>query len=246
MNKLLIPATILASTNMLAGLSANIGYGVLFPLTSKSVLVTVHEGEDHTPAGTTQAITVSNPEDGNYDMQLKNSNYFDVGLAESDSGLGILYSATVKDTKFVPVTAITDDPLNMNTFTWKYQAMFVNYRHKMGEDINVNLAIGSAKQTFGNDTGVASIGDVSVSQRDLAARFELGYSYQISKSARMNLAVGYHYFKDFVAVLNTGSVEGSEVSIDSVADASNDYLNSATPAIKPSGLAASVALELTL
>ena len=244
MKKLLILAPIFAASQMFAGLSASIGYGVLFPLSSKSNLATVHLGEKFDSIGSIVADNASTTPE----MQLKNTNYFDIALSETNSGLGILYSATVKDTKFSPTT---DNTLkNMDTFTWKYQAMFLNYKHNMGSDLNVNLAVGSAKQTFANATGIADIGDVAVTQRDLAARVDLGYSYALSKAARINMAVGYHYFKDFTTVLNTGTTNGDlqtgGATSGGVVDEDNDYLNTATPAIKPSGLAASVAVVIDL
>lgn len=252
MKKLLILAPIFAASQMFAGLSASIGYGVLFPLSSKSNLATVHLGESFennntVTEGEAEDNIVADNTSSTLEMQLKNTNYFDIALSETNSGLGILYSATVKDTKFSPTADTTLK--NMDTFTWKYQAMFLNYKHNMGSDLNVNLAVGSAKQTLANATGIAGIGDVAVTQRDLAARVDLGYSYALSKAARINMAVGYHYFKDFTKVLNTGTTNGdlqTGFAESTNVDTSNDYLNTATPAIKPSGLAASVAVVIDL
>ena len=245
MKKLLIPVAIL-STNLFATVNAQIGYGVMFPANSKSNLAMVLDTHEYTaPVGETPESFNPGDTTVSREYKLANSNYFDVGFSESDSGLGLLYSATVKNTDFKPVDSTTTDGVSKDNFYWNYKAVYLNFQRKFGESMHFNIALGTAKQTFGNSNLDATATTTEVSKNDISGRAEVAYVCPLSKTARLNIKAGYHYFKDFNTQLVTG-VTPIAGETNSTTEVDNANLVSATPAIKPSAFSASVAVEFDL
>ena len=248
MKKLLIPVAIL-STNLFATVNAQIGYGVMFPASSKSNLTMVldtHENIADT-GGETGDQPVEDDSTNNtaaYEYKLANSNYFDVGFSESDSGLGLLYSATVKNTDYKPVDSDNTNGVSKDNFYWNYKAVYLNFQRKFGDSMHFNIALGTAKQTFGNSNLDASATTTEVSKNDISGRAEVAYVCPLSKTARLNIKAGYHYFKVFKTQLVTGVTELAEGG--DTTGSADANLVSATPAIKPSAFSASVAVEFDL
>ena len=210
--------------------SVSAAYGILMPVDSKST--------------TWGDITVANV-DGNADetitagtaeIKQKNVNFYDVSLNHVKSGFGVMYSATAKDGKFEFSDDTQAAKLGTGEFSWKYNGVFATYNHPLGQMLDMNIAVGSVKQTFGY-----SLPATSVSKRDLGARVGIGAFYNLSKEAALKLGLSYHYFKEFKQVLTNADYATSPTPVNA-----KGTLNTATPDFNASGLAASVALVYTM
>lgn len=240
MNKIILPTMALISTQLFAGLTIDASYGKLFPSSSSSELnltfdASTIDANGHSADDQLQAYT----------YKIASTNYFDLALSESNSGLGIIYSANVNPTKleFNDTVGTHNDGQaghdlddGINSLSWKYKAMFVNYKHNLGESLLLNLALGSATQYFTSSSIGTDNKELTVNQSDIAARVGLGYVYQLSKSARAVLGVSYNYFKDFSVDIDTGP---------GVGDAETDYeLLKANGTLKTSGIAGSITVSV--
>ena len=206
-----------------SGWSFSAAYGVLMPTDSKQTWTSKTNAEN-TPAQSTA---------GANEFKMKNTNYFDVNLAHSKSGFGMMYSSSAKDTAFTP----TATALNNDKFVWKYRGYYATYNHPLGQMLDMNLAVGSVKQTLKNTAYTAT--ETAASNRDLGARVGIGAFYNLSKEAALKLSLAYHYFKEFKTEYKSGA---TTLGTGATATA----LNSAVPKIDASGLAGSIALVYSM
>lgn len=215
-----IAAVAVISTQSMAmsnsGWSFSAAYGVLMPTDSKQTWTT----KDNTAGGTPLTPAGAN------EFKMKNTNYFDVNLTHSKSGFGLMYSSSAKDTAFTP----TNVALNNDKFVWKYRGYYATYNHPLGQMLDMNLAVGSVKQTLKNTAYTAT--ETAASNRDLGARVGIGAFYNLSKEAALKLSLAYHYFKEFKTEYKSNTTQAQAAS----------EISSAVPKIDASGLAGSIAL----
>ena len=204
--------------------SVSAAYGILMPVDSKSTTWTGF----NVASGTNSTTTIA----AGTEVKQKNVNFYDVSLNHVKSGFGVMYSATAKDGKFELTDTAEAAHLDTGELSWKYNGVFATYNHPLGQMLDMNIAVGSVKQTFGY-----SLPATSVSKRDLGARVGIGAFYNLSKEAALKLGLSYHYFKEFKQVLANADYQNTDAK---------GTLETVTPDFNASGLAASVALVYTM
>lgn len=204
------------------GFSAS--YGILMPTDSKSTWTEI-KANDSNGASNNDLPTA------NKELKLKNVNFFDIGLSHSKSGFGLMYSSTAKDAKFEPTATATSDN---DKFVWKYKGYFATYNHPLGQMLDMNLAVGSVKQTLANTAYTAT--EIKATNSDLGARVGIGAFYNLSKEAALKLSVSYQYFKEFTSSYTSG------IKVASAAGDPASKITSATPKFDASGLAGAISL----
>lgn len=217
MKKIILPTMALISTQLFAGLTIDATYGKLFPSSSSANIILTYDASTSVTVDGGNTTHTDNDQDHTYTFKMERTNFFDIALSESNSGLGVIYSANVNPTKLVFNDTVStynenanDHDLEdgINSLSWKYKAMYVSYKHNLGQNLLLNLALGSATQYFTSSSIGTDNKELTVNQSDIAARVGLGYVYQLSKSARAVLGVSYNYFKDLS--IDTGEDSGAQ------------------------------------